>query len=312
MISGAVLVLIGGLWVALMLSSPSPGAITSAVERDVPRDWLASPSAEVDAYATPVAPMEASGTPPGESSPEDPLAASEAVSSAGGPVVFETSGSLVFESRGRSFGDEAYRLSVTDGRTRLESTGTFRFKVVVAMIHVSFEQTLEADATNRPTRYALDFDAPLGFGQTIDASFSNDRLVVVRNDDETSTPLVSDSLYVVGTFSSYALLPVYFADHPEMRTKSYDVLSFGGPSGSQANDGALPTMRVDRAGLARLRTQEFDVEVERYRITSDMGEGMLYARDRELLAFSAGDEADGESLLVYRVDFFPSGVEIVD
>ena len=294
---GVVVVLLGGLWLALTLTSPSSSGPTPAIERDVPDDWL-SPS-PIEAEATTETLERPVVEPKTEAMPSSP------------PSAFETSGSLALVSRGKSFGDESYRLSVTDRGTHLESTGTFRFKVVVATIGVSFEQNLETDEAQRPTRYTLDFDAPLGFGQTIDAEVSEDRLIVVRNGDETSAPFASDSLYVVGTFSSYALLPVYFAEHPEIQSRSYDVLSFGGPSGGQSAGEKLPTMFVERFGSARLHTETHDIDVERYRVASDMGEGVLYARDRELLAFAAGDE-EGDSLIVYRVDFFPLGIEIID
>ena len=88
---------------------------------------------------------------------------------------------------------------------------------------------------------------------------------------------------------------------------------FGGPPNQERNTTAsedgLPVMTIEQAGLASLRAGEVLLEVDCYHVSSDLGESELFARGDEFLALRAGD--GDESLLAYRSDFFPDGVEIL-
>ena len=52
------------------------------------------------------------------------------------------------------------------------------------------------------------------------------------------------------------------------------------------------------------------LSADRYRLETTYGDSYLFAKDRELLAFLAG-EGD-ESLLAYRADYFPDGLELAE
>jgi hypothetical protein len=69
-------------------------------------------------------------------------------------------------------------------------------------------------------------------------------------------------------------------------------------------------MTIERAGTASLRAGGILLDADRYLVSSGLGESELFARGDEFLALRAGTE--DESLLVYRSDFFPDGIEIVD
>jgi len=118
---------------------------------------------------------------------------------------------------------------------------------------------------------------------------------------------------VLVTFSTYVLLPRLASLRREDGQATFDVLVFVGPPGrgpSDADTDSLPIMTVERVGTAFLRTSDLRLEVDRYLVTSDLGESELYARGDEFLALHAGDSDD--PLWVYRSDFFPDGIEVVN
>jgi len=113
-------------------------------ERD-PAEWVA-PTEPADSLAT--------GT--------DHSAAGLALPhvTAGPELPYVSSGRLSLFANGKSFGEETYDLRIAQEGTTLRSSGRFWFKVVLATVQVSFEQTLEADATLRPILYTAAFHAP--------------------------------------------------------------------------------------------------------------------------------------------------------
>lgn len=157
------------------------------------------------------------------------------------------------------------------------------------------------------------FDGPLGFDRSMSATFSQDRAFITR-DDETGETLVSaDRAFVTGTFSTYTLVPRLYALREEDGEAMLDLLMFGGPPNQEADGdsaGGLPTIRVSRAGTARIRAGETEITAERYLIVSGLGVNELFARGDEFLAFRAISEEG--SMLVYRFDYFPDGIEFVE
>jgi hypothetical protein len=289
-IVGALALAVGGLALALVLSTPSPPAdLASAVApKEIPAGWV---------------------------SPDEPAADSLAAradrSAPGSAMPYVTTGRLALFANGKAFGEETYDLRIAEEGTTLHSSGRFWFKVVLATLQVSFEQTLEADSDLRPILYVAQFHAPLGMDRSIRATLAGDRLLVERSGKEEEIEIDRDQTFTLGTFSTYALLPQLFALHQDSGSASFDVLVFGGPPSQElsAATDALPIMTVESLGGGRLRAGDLLLDVDRYRVSSALGESELYARGDEFLALRAGDEDN--SLWVYRSDFFPNGIEIV-
>ena len=281
-IIGGLVVAIGGLIAAFVLSSPSSADLPIDVApKEIPTDWF------------------------------DPEASARAESET--PAVpYVSTGKLALIGNGKPFGEEAYELTIVEDRATLYSSGRFWFKVVVATVHVTFEQTFEGDGDLRPVRYAAEFHAPLGFDRSVRATVEDDRVTVERSDEEERLTIEPQKTFTLGTFSTYVLLPRLFTLRSEDGSASFEVLVFGGPPNQGSDDSAadgLPVMTIERAGIAALRAGEILLDADRYLVSSDLGESELFARGDEFLAFRAG-EGD-ESLLVYRSDFFPDGLEIV-
>jgi len=68
-------------------------------------------------------------------------------------------------------------------------------------------------------------------------------------------------------------------------------------------------MTIEPMGTATLVSGKVLLDVDCYRVSSDLGESELFAYGDEFLAFRSSDEE--ESLWVYRSDFFPEGIEVV-
>jgi len=240
---------------------------------------------------------------------DQPTSGESAVSSA--RATWRSTGALALTADGRSFGEETYELDVSVDRAVLESSGRFGFKILLATIDVAFEQRWEGGAGLEPTLYTLHMDAPFGQGQDVAGALDGNRFVVRRNRDETSLSIAPERTIVLGTFSTYALVPLLFEERQQDGVASLDVLLFGGPPGAAAADGGgLPTIVVERAGTATARAGDLLIEFDAYRIRSPFGDSMLYAKGREFLALTAGT-AD-RPLLVYRSDYFPQGFSVVD
>ena len=289
-IVGAVVVGVGGVVLALVLSNPSLSVdLASDVStRDIPASWLSSDRSTVE--------------------PPD----AQAVEVSSGTIAPRaTTGRLALLANGRPFGEEAYELRIAEEGVTLTSSGRFWFKVVLATVQVTFEQTLEADGDLRPATYVAEFHAPLGFDRSIRATLAGDRLLVERSGEREEIRIEAERTFTLGTFSTYVLLPHLFALHQDNGSASFEVLVFGGPPSQEvgAATDTLPTMTVESLGGGRLRAGNLVLDVDRYRVSSPLGESELYARGNEFLALRAGDE--GNSLWVYRSDFFPNGIEIV-
>jgi hypothetical protein len=115
----------------------------------------------------------------------------------------------------------------------------------------------------------------------------------------------------MGTFSTYAVVPLLYELRQSEGVVSFDVLMFGGPPNrdEEAVDDGLPEMRVEKIEDGAIRFDDQVLLVSRYALSGDMGVMTLYTRGVELLGLSAGD--DEESLFVYRADYFEDGFEIL-
>lgn len=298
---GIVSVAIGGLVVAFVLSSPTVADLPLDVEtKAIPSSWIEP------VEATPSIPEDETEEAEGE------ILADTRAESTPGPYV--STGKLTMVGDGKPFGEEAYELTITEDRATLHSTGRFWFKVVLATIQVTFEQTLEGDGALRPVMYVAQFHAPLGFDRSVRATVENDRVIVEGSNEAEEISIDPERTFTLGTFSTYVLLPRLFALRRDNGSASFEVLVFGGPpsqgSNAESTEDGLPVMTVERTGTASLRAGDVLFDADCYLVSSDLGDSELFARGDEFLAFRAGDGDD--SLWVYRSDFFPDGLEIVD
>jgi len=287
--AGGLAALLTAAVLVFLLSSPEVDLLLEVAPKEIPAGWVSTeePAAEeVTADPTAVAP---------------------------GPAIpYASSGRLALLGNGKPFGEEVYELRIDESGATLVSSGRFWFKVILATVHVTFEQTLEAESDLRPVMYVAQFHAPFGLDRSIRASVLDDRMTVERSGGTEEFQIDPARAFPLGTFSTYVLLPRLFALRHEDGLVSLDVLVFGGPP-SQASRPAgerLPTMTLERTGTARLRAGSVLLDVDGYVVLSDLGRSELYARGDEFLALRAGTE--DESLWVYRSDFFPNGLEVAD
>jgi hypothetical protein len=298
-IIGIPVVLVGVALLLVTVFRPSlPEPVASVEEKTIPTAWL----------------TESTGDETDKVNTQDIAAdATEASPPIRTRAPFSSNGALVFVSNGRSFGTESYELQISEEGTTLSSAGYFSFKVVLATVRVTYTQSLKTDDELRPTDYTLDFNAPLGLGQRIQAQISADTATLLREEVREIVPVKADRILVLGTFSTYALVPALFEARAEGDGVDFDVLIFGGPShqasSQQSEDGDLPVLTVERLQDAILETETVRLVVDRYRIQSELGESFLFAKGKEFIGFLAGD---GEgTLLVYRSDYFPKGFTLV-
>jgi hypothetical protein len=291
---GIPIALIGGVILVLLLTSPNPDAGLASIEiKELPDAWL---------QETPEDPVDL------EPSTEAPAPEAEAsVGDLGLPI----SGTLVMQGDERPFGEETFGIAIEEERVVLRSNGKFWFKALIATIAIPFDQVLTMDSELRPLTLSSTFDAPLGFGRSIQAEFEDELAIVQSGDDVSEYAVALDQAFVMGTFSTYALVPLLYELRQSEGVVSFDVLVFGGPPNrdEEAVDDGLPEMRVEKIEDGAIRFDDQVLLVSRYVLSGDMGEMTLYARGVELLGLSAGD--DEESMFVYRADYFENGFEIV-
>ncbi len=228
------------------------------------------------------------------------------------PLTIETfdlpiAGTLVLIGSGKPFGEEEFELGLEGDEVFLRSSGKFWFKALIATITLKFEQVLQMDSQLRPKSLASTFDAPLGFGRNIQADFA-DGLAIVRSGDTVEEyPVDLKRAYVLGTFGTYAVIPLLYELRGYEGEASFDTLVFGGPpnrENDEETDG-LPETRITRIDDTTIRFGDRELAVSQYEISGDMGTMTLFARGIEMLGLLAGD--DEESLFVYRADYFEDG-----
>lgn len=287
---GVLFLAVGSLLLALWASTPAR-SILSVEARELPETWLTPGQPAL------VAPTSAGGA-RGEEAPRD----------------VRQRGSLVFIGNGRRFGEETYELVVGKEGASLTSSGAFEVRILLATFRATFSQSLAEDAALRPTSYALHLDAPLGFGREIRTEISADGDVSTPGKEGSNLVVDPDRVFMMGTFSTYALLPFAFKAREESGVASFDVLAFTGPSGhepgrSGSPSGGLTSVSVERLGSGSIQADGREIQVERYRVRSALGDSVLLARQDEFLGFLAGEGK--ETLFVYRSDYFPRGFELL-
>jgi len=293
---GIPIVLIGSVVLVLLLTSPNPDAELASIEiKEFPDAWLQEESED---------PVDLE---PGSEDPVPEEEAEPSLDDLGLPI----SGTLVMQGGERPFGEETFQIAIEEDRVVLRTNGKFWFKALIATITIPFDQILMMDSDLRPLMLSSTFDAPLGFGRSMQAEFEDDRAIVQSGDDVSKYAVALDQAFVLGTFSTYAVVPLLYELRQSKGVVSFDVLMFGGPPNrdKEAVDDGLPEMRVEKIEDGAIRFDDQVLTVSRYVLSGDMGAIMLYARGVELLGLYAG--ADEESMFVYRADYFENGFEIV-
>ncbi|MFC2079226.1 hypothetical protein ACFLSZ_04530 [Candidatus Bipolaricaulota bacterium] len=294
---GIPVLLVGVLTLMLWLSSPNPEtALTSIEVRDLPDVWTQEPS-----------PVDVADDQDTEETVED-VVVHPALGTMGLPI----SGSLVLIGDGKPFGEEAFELSLDGEDVMLRSNGKFWFKALIATITLKYDQVLQLDSYLRPVMLSSAFDAPLGFGRNMQAEFNGGEATVRSGDDVTVFPVTVDRAFVLGTFSTYAIIPLLYELRELEGEVAFETLVFGGPPNREDEDASngLPEMTIERIEDGVIRFDDQLLPVSQYAITGDMGTMVLYARGIELLGLYAGD--DEESMFVYRADYFEDGFQIVE
>lgn len=318
---GLVVLAGGGGILALWLSSP-PEPERPAM-REIPEEWLApAPSPEPELPEPEPEPVPEPAQPdeppvegePTPDEPEDPGPPPEEVDEvpAFDPLVpFASSGSLAFAAGGRQLGEETYSLHVGPEGVELSSEGQFRWRVLLVTMRANFTQTTAVDADLRATSYTLDFQAPLGLSQKVTGEVDGEYAVFRSDDsdeDAQKVKVAPGPLLVLGTFSSYAVLPALVAGHPDGEV-AYPVLMVAGGPGAEQPPDDVPVVRLEAIGPKRVRADDRELVVDAYRLVSEMGASLIFSIGREFLGFHAGEGED--TLRVYRSDYFPEGFKVI-
>ena len=292
------IVVAGVALLVLRWTTPEPTPLDAISPKEIPADWgpLIDSSDAPDITST-------------FDAPDNSLQTSSAVSSV--TLAFATDGSLVLLGGEKPFGEETYRIALDENGLTLTAIGRFYFKVLVATVNVTYEQTLQTDADLHPAAYSASFHAPFGQGESIDAQFVGNEAVVVTGDETTNMLLPEERLFVLGTFSSYALVPlVYSMWQTESRITAH-VLVFGGPPTQDDSSGGEDSrMIVERLSAGTLEIDGQFVTVDRYLVSSSLGDGVVLAKGLDFLGFISG--SGDTSLRVYRSDYFPDGLFVVE
>jgi len=294
---GVPIAVIGGVILTFFLSSPNPDTELASIEtRELPEAWLQEPLDE---------PSPSEATVP-DAVPEE--AAAPSLENLGLPI----HGTLVMRTNDRPFGEETFQLALEGDRAILSSTGTFWLRALVATITVSFNQILSLDSQLCPQVFSSNFDAPLGFSRDMQAEFEETQAVIHSGDDVTEFSVAVNRAVVLGTFSTYAIVPLLYELRQLEGIATFDVLVFGGPPNQDEEDAGqgLPEMRVQKIDDGIIRFDDQVLSVAQYQISGDVGDMTLYARGVELLGLHAGN--GDESLFVYRADYFENGFEVVE
>lgn len=309
---GVPIVLIAGVLLALRLTSSHPELELSAIEvKDLPSTWAQDPPTvpTTPSHGNVPESMGISTAPHAQVSEPliVPLIQAPAIENLGLPI----SGTLVMLSGDDPFGEESFELALEAEDVLLRSNGRFWFKALIATITLTYDQTLQMDSQLRPMSLASTFDAPLGFGRSIQAEFSNGEALVRSGKEVTTYAVDLDHAYVLGTFSTYAIIPLLYELREFEGSTTLETLIFGGPP---TQDDASPKEGLPETVITKVddSTIQFDNQrlvVSRYEISGDMGMMTLFARETEFLGITAGD--DENSLFVYRADYFKNGFEVV-
>jgi len=294
---GIPVLLIGGLLLVLRLSSPDPTLALSSIEvKELPEVWAQDDSQPEPADVPDLAePIEEAATHP-------------TIETMGLPI----SGTLVMMNGDKPFGEEAFELSLEGEDVMLRSNGEFWFKALIATITITYEQALQMDSRLRPVALSSAFNAPMGFDRNMEAEFDNGQATVRSGDDVTEFPVDLDRAFVLGTFSTYAVIPLLYELREFEDEVSLETLAFGGPPNRDEEEATagLPVTKIAKIEDVVIRFNDQELTVSQYEISGTMGTMMIYARGVELLGLFAGDGE--EAMFVYRADYFEDGFEVVD
>jgi hypothetical protein len=305
---GVTIALVIAFFLVTRLTAPRPDVVVTAEPKEIPAEWI-QPAPEFGgdgaADVADVASIDGDLGPSETVPPQGPGSAKTA---------FSSSGALSFIGDGRRFGSESYRLEIDEDGVTLESSGVFEFKLLVT-VRAAFYQLLAADRNLWPTAYTLDFSAPLGIRREVRAKIDTDRVLLTEGDERREVPVDPGRAFVMGTFSTYALIPALFSARQTDGSAAFDVLVFGGPpdheGGALAEEsGDLPTMHVVRLEQGMIYAGDIALPVDRYRLESALGDSLLFAREGEFLGMIAGEGE--EMLFVYRSDYFPDGFGVAE
>lgn len=290
-VAGALLVLL------LVASQTAPDEEAPVETRAIPDDWLVPDAATQSESA---AAVEIGGESPSSEGRQ--------------PLTERTmSGALAILGNGSQFGEESYEIQISDEYgVRLTSRGTFSFKVLFATVTAGFSQDLSLDRDLRPGNYTLDMNGPLGIGsRRVEGAVVDNVARVTSGDKEEETQLGTDRALILGTFSTYAVIPFLFRALGEKEAMDFQVISlmWGGDEGDAArkSDGET-VLRVEKTGSVPINTGAREIIVDRYVLTSGIGDSTILAKDDEFLALIAA--SDQGSLIAYRSDYFPHGIEL--
>ena len=224
-------------------------------------------------------------------------------------------GVLAFAGRGRPFGSERYAIeALPEGGARLVSSGAFEFKVVLATIRLPFTQELTLDAAQNPLVYRLHIDGVVGFGERdVEMAVEGD-LARIRSGDATrETPLGPNRPFIIGTFATYALVPLLLAGEPPDAEVTFDLFAFGGPPGDGDDDEteARPAMTFGPLEKREILVGQTTFQVDARPVRSELGDSLLLSTGKELLGVVAWGDGDEAGLVIYRADYFPDGFELL-
>jgi hypothetical protein len=225
--------LIGGIVLVLLLTSPNPAAELASIEtKELPDAWFQEASED---------PIDLE---PGTENPAPEEGAERSFDDLGLPI----SGTLVVQGDEHLFGEEAFQLTLEGDHVVLRSNGKLWFKALIATITVAFDQVLMLDSVLRPLMLSSVFDAPLGFSRDMRAEFEDSRALIQWGDNFREYVVALDQVFVLGTFSTYAIVPLLYELRQSEGVVSLDVLVFGGLSrrDEDAVDDGLPEMRVEK------------------------------------------------------------------
>lgn len=219
------------------------------------------------------------------------------------------SGTLIMVNGGKPFGEESFDLTHDGDGVTLRSDGAFWFKALVATITLKYNQVLQLDSHLRPMSLTSAFDAPLGFGRKMQATFEDGQATVRSGDDDEAFSVNLDRAFVLGTFSTYAVIPLLYELRQLEGEVNFETLIFGGPpnSNEDAETEGLPETRISRIEDTTIQFGDRQLAVSQYQISGDRGTMTLFARGIEMLGLFTGD--DEESMFVYRADYFEDGFE---
>jgi len=308
--------LIAIVMLVLRLSSPNPELDLASIEvKELPSIWTQEPVSN-DVIEVVDDSVEGEGEAitntidsPNVEDPDEITVLVPTIDEYGLPI----SGTLVMVSEDKPFGEETFELSLEDDDVMLRSNGKFWFKALIATVTLQYDQVLRMDSHLRPLMLSSTFEAPFGFSRNVQAEFTDGGAIVRSGDDVKEFIIDLERSFVLGTFSTYAILPLLYELREFEGEVGLETLVFGGPPSSSegASIEGLPETKISRIEDVEIQFDGRELTVSQYEISGDMGAMTLYALGVEMLGLRAGDNED-ESLFVYRADYFQDGFDVGD